>query len=86
VRRTGGLADTVPDDDAHPGVGLGFAFDTADGDALADALRRAIRAYHDRDRWRAIVHRGMTHDFSWHDAGLKYVQLYERAIANAAGR
>jgi starch synthase len=86
VRRTGGLADTVPDDDEHPNAGLGFVFDAPDGDALAQALRRAIRAYHDQDRWRAIIYRDMTHDFSWHDAAKKYVRLYERAIAKARNR
>ena len=86
VRRTGGLADTVPDDDAHTGAGLGFAFDAAEGPALADALRRAIRAYHDPPRWQALVHRGMTHDFSWNEAAGKYVRLYEQALAKAAQR
>jgi starch synthase len=86
VRRTGGLADTVPDDDAHPGAGLGFAFDAADGDAVADALRRAIRAYHDAERWRGIMRRGMTHDFSWREAAARYVQVYERAVAKAQRR
>ena len=83
VRRTGGLADTVPDDDEHPNAGLGFVFDAPDGNAFAEALRRALHAYHDQERWRGIVHRDMTHDFSWDDAAIKYVQLYERAIANA---
>ena len=86
VRRTGGLADTVPDDDAHPGAGVGFAFDAAAGPALAEALRRAVRAYRDRERWRGIVHRGMTRDFSWKEAAGKYVRLYERALERARQR
>ena len=81
VRRTAGLADTVPDDDEHPGAGTGFAFDAAEGPALAEALRRALRAYHDTDRWRSIVHRGMTRDLSWNQAAPRYVELYKRAKA-----
>jgi starch synthase len=81
VRRTGGLTDTVPDDDAHPGAGTGFAFVPPDGPALAEALGRAIHAYSDRERWRGIVHRGMTRDFSWREAAPKYVALYDRAVA-----
>jgi starch synthase len=78
VRRTGGLADTVPDDDASPGEGTGFQFDAADGEALAETLRRAVRAYRDRDRWSGIMRRGMTRDLSWDDAANKYSRLYER--------
>lgn len=78
VRRTGGLADTVPDDDASPGEGTGFQFDAADGEALAETLRRAVRAYRDRDRWSGIMRRGMTRDLSWDEAANKYSRLYER--------
>lgn len=80
VRRTGGLADTVPDDDQVPGAGVGFAFDDADGAALADALRRALRAYTDRDRWDALMLRGMTRDLSWAEAAGAYVAMYEAAL------
>jgi starch synthase len=83
VRRTGGLADTVVDDDEHPGEGLGFQFGPADGPALAEALRRAIRAYRDAARWRGIVQRGMTRDFSWTEAAPTYVRLYESALERA---
>lgn len=86
VRRTGGLADTVPDDDAQPGEGVGFAFDAAEPSALADALRRAVRAYRDGERWRAIMQRGMTRDLSWNEAAGKYVRLYETAIAKSKDR
>jgi starch synthase len=86
VRRTGGLADTVRDDDEHPGEGLGFVFGPAAGPALADALRRAIRAYRDNERWRGIMHRGMTRDFSWSEAAPKYLRLYESALTRAQQR
>jgi len=86
VRRTGGLADTVPDDDEHPGAGAGFQFEAADGDALAATLRRAVHAYRDPARWRAIMQRGMTRDLSWDEAAGKYVALYERARERARMR
>ncbi|MGD9891780.1 MAG: glycogen synthase [Dehalococcoidia bacterium] len=86
VRRTGGLADTVVDDDASPGDGTGFQFEAADVDALDAALRRAIRAYRDRERWRAIMRRGMTRDFTWDEAATKYVRLYERVRERAQRR
>lgn len=86
VRRTGGLVDTVEDDDTSPATGTGFQFESADAGALAEALLRAIRAYRDRNRWSGIMRRGMTRDFSWDDAATKYAQLYERVRERARQR
>jgi len=86
VRATGGLVDTVSDADQDPETGVGFRFEAAEPAALAAALRRAVRAFHDRERWRAIVRRGMTRDFSWHEAAPKYVDLYARALATRAAQ
>lgn len=80
VRRTGGLADTVPDADAHPETGTGFAFEEADGPALAGALGRALRAYREPERWRQIVGRALARDSSWDEAAAAYVRLYEQAV------
>ena len=81
VRRTGGLADTVPDADEQPERGTGFAFGPAEAGALAKALERALAAYADRDRWRAIQLRGMRADLSWHEAANQYADLYATALA-----
>ena len=81
VRRTGGLADTVPDADEQPERGRGFVFDAQEGGALAATMRRALQAYSDKDRWRALQLRGMCSDFSWTEAAGKYRALYERAAA-----
>ena len=86
VRRTGGLADTVPDDDEHPGEGVGFQFGPAEGPALTRALTRAVGAYGNAERWRGIMHRGMTRDSSWAEAAPKYVRLYEAALERARTR
>ncbi len=85
VRRTGGLADTVPDADEHPESGRGFVFDDPDGTSLAAALRRAIRAFGDPERWRAIQSRGMRADFSWRGAAGRYADLYEFASRQRTG-
>jgi starch synthase len=83
VRRTGGLADTVPDADQHPATGRGFVFDAPEGGPLADALRRALAAYADSARWRAIQLRGMRADLSWNEAAGHYVRLYQAAAERA---
>jgi len=55
VRKTGGLADTVTDDDASPGEGVGFSFEPYTPAALVDAMKRAVRAFQDKARWLRIV-------------------------------
>jgi starch synthase len=80
VRNTGGLADTVVDDDGNPGEGTGFAFHEYDAEGLKDAVSRALAAFADRPRWKGIVRRGMEKDFSWEASARQYVDLYEKAL------
>jgi starch synthase len=84
VRATGGLADTVVDYGA--GEGNGFVFDSYDSAALADAVRRAVNAYQDKDAWSALVARGMAQDFSWGASAKKYEGLYREAMKRAGER
>ena len=80
VRATGGLADTVIDDDRSPGAGVGFNFRPYEPGALVDAVRRALDAFRDRERWRGIVTRGMKSDFSWTASAARYMDLYRSAL------
>ena len=84
VRRTGGLADTVVDETAHPGEGTGFVFDDA------DAGRRCSRRASGRSRCgrpaarpgTALLDRGMAVDFDWATGSApRYVEAYRRAVA-----
>jgi starch synthase len=77
VRRVGGLADTVVDPAQAGGANrrgagraepTGFVFEQASAAALADALGRAIAAWRDRPRWRAMMGSAMRADFSWDTA------------------
>jgi starch synthase len=70
VRATGGLVDTVQD-----GV-TGFLFERADGEALLEALRRALAVYAEPARWRRLQRAGMERDFSWSAAARRYADLY----------
>jgi starch synthase len=87
ARRTGGLADTVVDDDDArqgdgfgSGLGNGFLFDDPTPAALLQAVRRALFAYADRTRWQALCRRVMTLDHSWDRPAREYVAAYRRAI------
>jgi len=79
VRAVGGLADTVRDADADRRRGTGFSFTAYTSDALADAVRRALRAYRDEARWDALRQRVMRLDHSWTASAKRYVQMYEAA-------
>ena len=81
VRRTGGLADSVPPYDAEHNTGAGFLFDDATPVALAAALERALTVYDDPASWRALQQRAMAQDLSWGRAAQQYVELYQRAAA-----
>ena len=80
ARATGGLQDTILDADANPAHGTGFLFKPPTSLALAEAMQRALRAYADPDRWRAIQQRGMGQDFSWEKSALEYVALYRELL------
>ncbi len=80
VRSTGGLADTVVDADRDPLRGTGFTFERYEAAELKDAILRALAAYADRERWGAILLRGMEQDFSWEASARQYAALYERAL------
>ena len=76
VRATGGLDDTVQDADADPDGGTGFKFRDFSPEPMLDAIRRALAAFGDRDRWRAIQRRGMAEDHSWDVSAREYVKVY----------
>jgi starch synthase len=83
VHRTGGLADTVIDETAHPGEGTGFVFEAETTAALVDACDRAfkLRAAGGAP-WAGLLDRGMAVDFDWTTGSApKYVEAYRRAVA-----
>ena len=81
VRATGGLADTVVDVDAQPQRGTGFVFQAYTPQALEETLQRALVAYRDAPRWKAVQRRAMEMDFSWDTSACAYQDLYRRTQA-----
>src|SRR5262249_54520352 len=71
VRATGGLDDTIDED-------TGFKFVEYSGQALLDAIQRAIRAFADPKSWQDRMRRGMRKDFSWKASAAQYSMLYRR--------
>jgi len=77
ARRTGGLADTIRDED---GKRTGYLFRGYHQDELLEAFYRVLKAYSHREEWREIMRRGMSGDYSWEVSGLRYIGLYLRLL------
>lgn len=76
VRATGGLKDTVREQDGEAGPGNGFVFDDYTAEAMLAAVARALEAYGDKSRWNNIVAQGMSEDHSWNKAAGEYEGIY----------
>lgn len=81
VRSTGGLADTVIDDDADRENGTGFSFTPYNSHELLQCIRRALAAFRDKPRWRQLQIRAMDRDFSWNRSAESYFDLYQKCLS-----
>jgi starch synthase len=80
VRAVGGLDDTIIDYDAATDSGTGFKFEEYSVEAFLEAVGRALAAYKDGARWKALMRRCMADDFSWEHSARQYIHLYEKAL------
>jgi starch synthase len=81
VTDVGGLHDTVADLDAEPDRGTGWKAAAAEPEAVADAVRRAVRGWSDPALRRAAQRRGMSTDWSWSGPAAEYAETYRRVLA-----
>ncbi|XOV79552.1 MAG: glycogen synthase GlgA [Aestuariibacter sp.] len=81
VRGVGGLKDTVIDLEDAPDYATGFVFDHPDSPTLLSCVRRAILFYYEYpERFKAMQRRAMNTRFTWKDAAVQYLGLYEDAL------
>ena len=79
VHATGGLKDTVPPADENGKGGLGFTFQSYNGDDFLAAVKRALHLYHeDREGFQALQHTDMTQDFGWDVPAGRYMDLFRQ--------
>ena len=79
VHATGGLRDTVPPVDENGEGGLGFTFQSYNGDDFYGAMKRCLHLYHhNRKGFRALQKRGMKQDFSWDKPAGRYMELFKK--------
>ena len=81
VNATGGLKDTVPGVDSEGKGGLGFTFQSYNGDDFHYALKRCLDLYHnDRAGFQQLQYTDMTQDFSWDKPAARYMELFYQMI------
>lgn len=86
VRAVGGLNDTVRDAGDGPEIGNGFKFVPFQARSFVRAVRRAVDAYYNPERWQAMMLAGMAEDFSWNRSAREYLGVFEKAIDARRGR
>jgi starch synthase len=71
----------------HDDTATGFMFGPATSAALADALTRCLEAWRQPARWRQLVLRGMSQNFSWDASASQYMTLYREvsSVGESAG-
>ena len=79
VHATGGLKDTVPPVDEFGRNGLGFTFQSYNGDDFLAAVKRCLHLYHnDREAFRSLQYKDMCQDFSWNKPAGRYMDLFRQ--------
>ena len=77
VHATGGLKDTVPGVDEQGEGGLGFTFQSYNGDDFYGAVTKCLHLYREnRPGFQALQKRCMEQDFSWDKPAKKYMDLF----------
>lgn len=77
VRETGGLKDSIIDF-SNP-KGNGYTFNSLDGNAMYETIKRAISDYHESN-WEQKVHMAMKSDFSWKKSAKHYINMYNELL------
>ncbi len=76
VNPVGGLKDTIIDDRDKPERSNGFYMKEWSGEALNEALNRALEAYHTLD-WKCFIKNCMDFDSSWERSVSQYLAYYD---------
>ena len=81
VRKTGGLKDTVVHYDTESKEGNGFDFEECSGYWMYKKIEEACWFYTSaKKHFKQMQINGMSQDFSWDDAAMKYQTLYKTMI------
>jgi starch synthase len=81
---TGGLVDTIVDERSDPFGATGYFMGALSSQGLVEAVQRAIDAYREPTRWRALQKNGMAKNFGWGPAARAYGAIYGHIVKSTA--
>ncbi len=81
-----GLQDTVIDQTTNEKKGLGFHFSPYSGEGLMAGINTCIQTYRDAAKWKALVARSLSQDFSWEATATEYLKAYRRVTRRVKAR
>jgi starch synthase len=81
-----GLEDNVVNYTADKRRGTGFHFESYSADGLMDGALEAVKLYKDATRWKTVVRRCMSQDFSWQNTAAEYLKAYRRVTRRVKAR
>ena len=79
VRKTGGLADSVIDEDGTRADANGFVFEGYTSEVLLECMKRMKAVFANKPRWKNLVSVALAADFSWTNSARQYVTAYQDA-------
>ncbi len=80
VRKTGGLSDTVIDNQKSEANNTGIIFEQDSGEALLQAILRGLDLYKNKQVWKQLQRNAMLQNFSWESSAKQYLYLYSKII------
>lgn len=81
-----GLEDVVVDYRHDKRKGTGFHFEPYTTEGLMDGVLEAAKLYRDAAKWKTVVRRCMSQDFSWQATGAEYLKAYRRVTRRVKAR
>ena len=81
-----GLEDAVVDHRSDKRYGTGFHFEPYTGEGLMEALTDAVKLYRDAAKWKTLVRRCLSQDFSWEATAAEYLKAYRRVTRRIRAR
>jgi len=81
-----GLEDAVANFTTDKRAGLGFHFQPYTAEGLMEGLNECLAAYRDPEKWRLLVRRCLTRDFSWEATAEEYLKAYRRVTRRTKSR
>lgn len=79
VRHVGGLGDSIIDNGENNGNG--YTFFDYNAQHMLDSIERSLVLYKDKAKWKELMTRAMTTDFSWDKSAGKYLVMYDELLS-----